>query len=183
MRTRSNLAIAFVLLSILSGVKARAQEATERVQLRDGRVSFAPPAGFKPMSKEAINIKFGRKGVAFAPELVYSNEQQNVSVAVGFTGSGLDAVQLDELKPFLEEQLKSNIPGVEWIEREIITRGGTRWIHLHLKAQAIDTAIINDMYFTKFDGQLLLFNFNSTVAQHEKYKESLHKSAQTITVK
>jgi hypothetical protein len=181
---RSNrvIAIVFVLLAALPGAKAHAQT-EERVQLRDGRVSFVLPAEFKPMSKEAVKVKFGRKGAAFAPEFVYSNEQQNVSVAVGFAGSGFEAVQLDELKPFLEEQLKRNIPGVEWIEREIITRGGARWIRLHLKAQAIDTGIVNDMYFAKFDGQLLLFNFNSTIAQYEKYKESLLKSAQTITVK
>jgi hypothetical protein len=52
-----------------------------------------------------------------------------------------------------------------------------------LKAAAIDTGIINDMYFTVFDGQLLLFNFNSTIAQYETHKESLRRSAQTITVK
>jgi hypothetical protein len=39
------------------------------------------------------------------------------------------------------------------------------------------------MYATVFDGQMLFFNFNSTIAQYEKYKESLLKSAQTITVK
>ena len=179
---RSNFAIAFVLLLILSGAKSHAQ-VEERAQFRDGRVSFVPPAGFKPMSKEDINVKFGRKGASFAPEFAYSNEQQIVSVAVGFVGSGLEAAQLDELKKFFEAQLESSIPGVEWIEREMITRNGTRWIHLHLKAQAIDTGIINHMYATVFDGQLLLFNFNSTIARYEKYKESLHKSAQTITVK
>ncbi|HZH92389.1 MAG TPA: hypothetical protein VEX70_17465 [Pyrinomonadaceae bacterium] len=181
---RSNLAIAilFVLLAALPGAKADAQT-EERVQLRDGRVSFVLPAGFKPMSKEAINVKFARKGAAYAPEFAYSNERQNVSVAVGFAGSGLQAAQLDELRKFFEAQFETNIPGVEWIEREIITRNGTRWIHLHLKAKAIDTGIINDMYATVFDGQMLFFNFNSTIAQYEKYKESLLKSAQTITVK
>lgn len=179
---RSKLRIAFVLLALLSGAQAHAQT-EERVQLKDGRVSFVLPAGFKPMSKEDINFKFGRNGAAYAPEFAYSNERQNVSVAVGFNGSGFQAAQLDELKKFFEAQLERSIPGVEWIEREIITREGRRWIHLHLKAKAIDTGIINDMYATIFDGQLLLFNFNSTIAQYENYKESLRKSAQTINVK
>ena len=179
---RSNLAIAFVLLALLSGAKAQAQT-EERAQLKDGRVSFVPPAGFKPMSKEDINIKFSRKGEAYAPEFAYSNDAGNVSVAVGSRGSGLQAAQLDELKKFLEAQLEGSIPGLEWIEREIITRDGRRWVRLHFKAAAIDTGIINDMYFTIFDGQLLLFNFNSTIAQYDKYKESLRKSAETITVK
>lgn len=181
---RSNLAItAFVLLAILSGANAYAQQAEERVQLKDGRVSFVLPAGFKPMSKEDINFKFGRNGAAYAPDFAYSNERQNVSVAVGFRGSGLEAAPLDELKQAMEAQLERSIPGVEWIEREIITRDGRRWIHLYLKAKAIDTGIVNDMYFTIFDGQLLLFNFNSTIAQYDSHKESLRRSAQSITVK
>jgi hypothetical protein len=177
--------MAFVLLlSLLSGAQAYAQQGSEeRVQLRDGRISFVPPAGFKPMSKDDIAFKFGRNGAAYAPELAYSNEPQNVSVAVGFGGSGFRETQLDELKKFLETHLERSIPGVEWIEREIITRDGRRWLHLRLKAAAIDTGIVNNMYGTVFDGQLLMFNFNSTVSQYEKYKESLHKSAQTITVK
>jgi hypothetical protein len=181
---RSSLVFVLVLLAVLSGVEAHAQQTTEeRVQLRDGRVSFVLPAGFKAMSKEDINFKFGRNGPAYAPEFAYSNERQNVSVAVGFNGSGLQAAQLDELKKFFEAQLERSIPGVEWIEREIITRDGRRWIHLHLKAAAVDTGVINDMYATVFEGQLLLFNFNSTIAQYENYKESLRKSAQSITLK
>lgn len=186
---RANLAIALVLLFLLSGAfapdsaGAKAQESGERVSLRDGRVSFVPPAGFKPMSKEDIAIKFGRNGAANAPAFAYSNEQQNVSVAIGFKGSGFQPGDLDELKPAIETQLEKIVPGLEWIERGIITRNGKSWIRLHSKTAAIDTGIVNDMYLTIFDGQLVMFNFNSTVAQYEKYKESLRKSAQTITVK
>ncbi|HZH29832.1 MAG TPA: hypothetical protein VEY11_03640 [Pyrinomonadaceae bacterium] len=180
---RPSFAIVFVLLSLLSGANAYAQESGERVQLRDGRVSFVPPAGFKPMSKEDINVKFGRKGEVHAPDYAYGNERQNVSVAVGFRGSGLQEALLDELKKIMVAQFESSIPGIEWIEREIITREGRRWLRLHFKAKAIDTGIINDMYFTIFDGQLLLFNFNSTIAQYENYKESLRRSAQSINVK
>jgi hypothetical protein len=179
----ARIAFAFLLLAVVCGARAHAQDTAERVQLRDGRISFVPPAGFKPMSKEAIAFKFGRNGAAYAPELVYSNEPQNVSVAMTFGGSGLREAELDELKKFLETQLGRSIPGVEWIEREIVTREGRRWIHLRLKAAAIDTGVYNDIHATVFDGQLLMFNFNSTIAQYEKYKESLRKSAQSINIK
>jgi hypothetical protein len=181
---RSNLAInAFVWLALLSGANFVHAQTEERVQLKDGRVSFVLPAGFKPMSKEDINFKFGRNGAAYAPDFAYSNERQNVSVAVGFRGNGLPPIPLEELKKMMEAQLEKSIPGVEWIAREIITRNGTRWVRLHLKAAAIDTGVINDMYITVFEGQMLLFNFNSTIAQYESHKEILRKSAETITVK
>ena len=181
---RSHLVLALVLLAVLSSAKVHAQATEERVQFKEGRVSFVPPAGFKPMSKEDINFKFGRNGAAYAPDFAYSaNERHNVSVAFGAKGKGLPPISLDELKKMMEAQLESSIPGLEWIEREIVTLNGTRWIRLHLKSAAVDTGIINDMYFTVFDGQLLLFNFNSTIAQYDNYKESLRKSAETITVK
>ena len=124
---RSNLAIiAFVVLAVLSGANVQAQTG-ERVELKDGRVSFVLPAGFKAMSKEDINFKFGRNGAAYAPDIAYSNERQNVSVAVGFRGSGLPPIPLEDLKKMMEAQLEKSIPGVEWIEREIITLNGTRW--------------------------------------------------------
>jgi hypothetical protein len=104
-------------------------------------------------------------------------------VAVTFGGSGFRDEGLDELKKFLEAQLERSLPKVEWIGREVVVRDGRRWIHLHLKAGAIDTDVVNDIHATLFGGQLLMFNFNSTTAQYEKYKEGLHKSAQTITVK
>ncbi|HEV2763512.1 MAG TPA: hypothetical protein VGV38_11090 [Pyrinomonadaceae bacterium] len=181
---RTNLAIAFVLLSALSAAAARAQEPAGRVQLLGGRVSFVPPNGFKPMSKEDIAFKYGRLGEAGAPQYAYSNERQNVSVAVGLRGNGgLRPEQLDELKKFLEADFARGIPGLEWVEREIVTLNGTRWIHLYAKAPAVDTNVVNDIYATIFDGRLLLFNFNSTVAQYEAHKESLRRSVQTITVK
>ncbi|MDX6269477.1 MAG: hypothetical protein QOD28_700 [Acidobacteriota bacterium] len=177
---RSNLALASVLLAVLSGAVAHAQEP---VRLAEGRVSFVPPAGFKPMSKEDIAVKFGRKGEAYAPDVVYSNERQNVSVAAGLASGRVAPEQLGEFQKFMESMLEKSIPRVEWLRRERVTVNGVVWIHLSLKAEAIDTDIHNEMYFTPFGDKVVIFNFNSTVAEYEKHKEVLEKSATTITVK
>jgi hypothetical protein len=183
-RAHRAIVLSLVLLAALSSAKAHAQEdGGERVELKEGRISFVLPAGFKAMSKEAIAFKFGRLGAEKAPKFVYSNERQTVSVAVDLLGSGLQNAPLDDLKKAFESVWERVIPGLEWIEREIITRDGRRWIHLRLKSAAVDTGVVNDIYATLFDGQLLTFNFNSTVGQYEKHKDSLLKSAQTITVK
>jgi hypothetical protein len=167
---------------LLSGAQAQAQT-EERVSLKGGRISFVPPAGFKPWSKEAIASMFGRDGAPNAPEVIYSDERKNASLVVGFTVGGLQAEQLDEAKQGLEGEVNHRVPGVEWIEREIITRNGRRWIHLYWKAPTADVGFVNDLYVTIFDGQLLMFTFKSTIAQYENYKDSLRRSAQTITVK
>lgn len=183
---RSNLAIVFGLLLIgFSGATAQQaqKQASPRVRLVNGRVSFVPPAGFKAMSKEDIALKFGRNGAAHAPDVVYSNERQNVSVAVRFAPSRLAPEQLDEFQKVMETTLERSIPKLEWLAREQLTLNGVRWIHFSLKSAAIDTGVYNEMYFTPFDDKVLIFNFNSTVGEYEKYGESLKQSAQTIIVK
>ena len=177
---KTALAFSFALAAALFAGAAAAQEP---VRIGDGRISFVPPEGFKPMSREDILFKFGRKGAAEAPEVVYSDERQSVSVAVGFRGRNLSAERLPELRRVLEADLERNLKGLEWRTREIIELNGVRWIHFNLKAAAIDTDVVNDMYGTVFDGRLLTFNFNSTVAQYDGHKESLEKSARSITVK
>ncbi len=180
MLRRLNLVIAFVLMAVLSGAVAQAQEP---VRLAEGRVSFVPPAGFKPMSKEDIAFKFGRKGEAYAPDVVYSNERMNVSVAAGLATGRVAPEQLGEFQKAMESMLEQSIPRLEWLRRERVTVNGVVWIHLSLKAAAIDTDIHNEMYFTPFGDKVVIFNFNSTIAEYEKHREVLEKSAATISLK
>ena len=177
---KTALAFSFALAAALFAGAAAAQEP---VRIADGRISFVPPEGFRPMSREDILFKFGRRGAAEAPEVVYSNERQSVSVAVAFRGRNLSEGQLPGLKQVLEADLERNLKGLEWQAREIIELNGVRWIHFKMKAAAIDTDVVNDIYATIFGDRLLTFNFNSTVAQYDNHKEGLEKSARTITVK
>ncbi len=186
---RLNLAIVFVLLVLLAvsssatAQQARKKESPQRVRLAGGRISFVPPAGFKAMSKEDIAFKFGRNGGAHAPDVVYSNERQNISVAVRFAPSRVAHEHLDEFQKVMETTLEGSIPNLEWLAREQLTLNGVRWIHFSLKAAAIDTGVHNEMYFTPFDDKVLIFNFNSTIGEYEKYGASLKQSARTIIVK
>ncbi|HYP01605.1 MAG TPA: hypothetical protein VER76_15550 [Pyrinomonadaceae bacterium] len=177
----------FLLVALLPAASVRAQEAAAasapRVQLADGRVSFVPPAGFKLMSKEDINFKFGRNGAAYAPEIVYTNERQNVSVAITFAPARVTPEQLDDFQKAMEKSLEASIERLEWLAREQVTLKGVRWIHLSLKSGALDTDVYNEMYMTPLGPKVLMFNFNSTVAQYERHREALRKSAETITVK
>ena len=173
---------AFALAAALLAVAAAAQQ-QQPVRLAGSRISFIPPEGFKPMTREEVLNKFSRKGEAGAPEAVYGNERQSVTVAVGFSGENLSAVPLPELKRLLEADFERSLKDIEWRAREIVELNGVSWIHFNMKASAVDTQIVNDIYTTVFDGRLLIFNFNSTVALYDAHKESMEKSARTITVK
>lgn len=82
----------------------------------------------------------------------------------------------------MEQTLPRMVPGLTWLAREIVEINRTRWVHFELTSHAIDTDIHNHMYMTSFDGKLLGFNFNSTIAQYEKYKDALARSRNSIRI-
>jgi hypothetical protein len=175
----STLTAAVAAVALLAAAAA----AQEPVQLAGGRVSFVPPEGFKPMAREDVVIKFGRNGADEAPEHVYSNERQAVTIAFGFKGQNVPADALPEVKRLLEADFERRLPGIEWRAREFVELNGVRWIHFNMKTPAIDVPVVNHMYITILDGRLLMFNFNSSAAFYDAHKESLLKSARTITIK
>jgi hypothetical protein len=152
----------------------------DRVSMANGRVSFVPPAGFRAMTEDEIKLKYPRGN---APQYAYSNEEMNVSIAITFSPHPVTLEGLPQLKAAMEEALPRLIPGLNWVTREIVKINGRPWVHLEMTSFAIDTDIHNEMYMTAFDGKMLGFNFNSTVAQHDRYKDALKKSRNTIRVK
>lgn len=154
-------------------------QAGEVVSLAKGKVSFELPPGFRAMTEEMIRFKFPRGN---PPTHVYANEKLNVSVAITFSPQPLSPGQLPELKSAMEQTLPRMVPGLKWLAREIVEINGTRWVHFELTSHAIDTDIHNHMYMTSFDGKLFGFNFNSTIAQYERYKDALKESRDSIRI-
>lgn len=167
----SKLTILFLMILPVS--------AQDRVSMADGRVSFSPPDGFRAMTEADIKLKYPR---ANPPQHVYSNEQMNVSIAITFSTQSVTLEGLPRLKAAMEQALPRLIPGLHWVTREIVEINGRPWVHFEMTSFAIDTDIHNEMYLTAFDGKMLGFNFNSTVAQRDRYKDALKKSRDTIRI-
>jgi hypothetical protein len=153
--------------------------AEDRVFFAGRKVSFVPPAGFRPMTEEMIRFKFPRGN---PPQQVYANEKMSVSVAITFSPQVLSPRQLPDLKSAMEQTLPGLVPGLAWLAREIVEINGVEWVHFELTSHAIDTDIHNHMYMTSFNGKMLGFNFNSTIAQYETYKEELARSRESIRI-
>jgi hypothetical protein len=153
--------------------------AQNRVSMVGGRVSFVLPDGFRAMTEAEIKLKYPRGNV---PQSVYSNEQTDVSIAITFSSQPVTLESLPALKASMEEMLPRVIAGLSWVSREIVKIDGRTWIHFEMTTFAIDTDIHNEMYITAFDGKMLAFNFNSTAAQHDRHKDALKKSIDTIRV-
>jgi len=165
-----------VAILILIFLPASAQD---RVSMADGRVSFVPPDGFRAMTEAEIKLKYPRSN---APQYVYSNEPMNVSIAITFSPQAVTLEGLPQLKAAMEQALPRLVPGLNWLTREIVEINGRPWVHFEMTSFAVDTDIHNEMYMTAFDGKMLGFNFNSTVAQYDRYKDALKRSRDTIRV-
>ncbi|MCU0552673.1 MAG: hypothetical protein MUC48_25365 [Leptolyngbya sp. Prado105] len=155
-------------------------ESAGKVTLADGRISFTLPAGFTPLTQEEIALKFPRTGNP--PSHAYGNAERNVTIAVTFSQAKLTPAQLPELKAALRPQISKAVPNLEWIKDEIIPVNNTQWVHYEFVSQAIDTKVHNDAYFTSFDGRMMGFNFNSTVAKWDAAKDELMKTRDSIVI-
>ena len=156
--------------------------ATKRVSLVGGRVSFVPPAGFTAMTGQEIALKFPNRG-GNPPKYVYANQRRNVGVAITFSSARLSPKQLPELKNAMSKFLEQAMLNIKWITQGFVQINSLRWVQLEFISRAIDTNIHNDTYFTSFDGKMLGFNFNSTVEQYGAHKAELLKSRDSIIIK
>ncbi len=82
----------------------------------------------------------------------------------------------------MESFIEKTKTGVRWFRKEMVKQNGQRWIHFEFTSRAVDTTIHNYMYLTLLDERLLLFNFNATVEEYDKYKEALERSRDSIRI-
>ena len=151
-----------------------------RVALYDGVVSFVPPEEFSLLSEEIVSIKYPE---AKGRGIVYGNSRTTVSIAITYPPPRvLRPEQLTEFKAFMEPVIEKQKPGLEWLKKEFVEVNGQRWIHFEFISPAVDTKIHNHMYLTSLDDRMLVFNFNSTIAEYEGYKDALAKSKESIQV-
>jgi hypothetical protein len=153
--------------------------ASERVSFANGKVSFVPPAGFRPMTQEQIDKKFPPGN---APKHVFANERQSVSVGITFSPAKVSPDQLPEIKAAFEQMLPKMVPGLKWQNQELVEINGTKWARFKFISRAIDTNIQNDMYVTSFRGRALIFGFNSIVSQYDEVQASFAESRNSIKI-
>jgi uncharacterized protein YegJ (DUF2314 family) len=171
--------ILLLFLLTISCSQGSARVESDRTSLADGRVSLKLPMNFKALTKDEIANKYPRGN---APQYVFANETQSVSIAITFSSTNLTNDKLEEFKESMKTMFERIIPGLQWKEREVVECNGRKWVHFKLISNAIDTEIINDMYFTPFDSKTLMLNFNSVVSQYEGIKQQLEECKSSIRI-
>lgn len=173
--------LAFAPVRAAAQTEKPAAPIAKRVTFAGGRVSFAPPPGFLELTPAQIAAKY--PSVPADVRRVFADDKRaRVSIMVTFSPAKVSPAQLPTLKTVLETALAKQMPGLQWITRELTTLGGVPCVHLEMTSQALDTTIHNDMYFTSFAGKMLGFNFNATVDQQKKAQTALRQSRDSIKI-
>jgi hypothetical protein len=143
----------------------------------DGGVRFVLPPGYRALGKAEIARKFSSDS---APQYVWAGDQK-LSATIALTRDAM-RVSPTEL-PLLQEPMRKSLEAdktLQWLGRETIEINGQSWIHFEFITQAVDTRIYNDLYFTSWNGQLLIFNFNATLAQRALVTPLFHKCRDSV---
>lgn len=153
----------------------------QRVSIIGSDASFEPPAGFKELSAEEIALKFNRG--SNPPKFVVGNEDATTTVAYEVRPIAATEADLPEMLAAFDQQFQKRIPGLKWIQREIIEKSGQSWIFLEFTSTAADADIHNIMLMTPLNGALLAINFNSTRTEFASYEAGLRASIDSIQLK
>ncbi len=154
--------------------------AAELVTLDGGAVRFEAPDGFKPVPQEIIDLKYPSSR---APKYVIGNESAATTIAYDLKPHDVPQERIDQARESFAAAFPRMIPGLEWKENKTITLAGQKWGYLEMTTTAVDTNIHNIMLFTGHNGQMLVFNFNSTKEEFPKYEQALRKAVETIQIK
>jgi hypothetical protein len=88
--------------------------------------------------------------------------------------------KLDEVQKVFTALFGKIVPIIAWKRNEIIEHEGQKWLFMEMTSEAMDTDIYNMLLVTGFDGQMLVFNFNSTKEEFPKYERMLRDSIKSI---
>lgn len=150
------------------------------VQIESTGISFEAPADFMVYNEEQISQKWPNER---APKWAVGNENGRTTIAYDIKPHDISDAPLEKVKESFEQIFERMVPGLEWIERKVITLNNKEWIFFEMKSNAIDTDIHNIMLTTSYGKEMLVFNFNSTVEEFPAYEEELRNSISSIQIK
>ena len=147
----------------------------------DGQnISFDAPQGFTELSGEEIALKFPSSR---APQFVVGNEKRSTTIAYDLKQDRVQLSDLPDFKNAMIQMFNRIVPGIQWKQDQIVEINGREFVHFEFVSSAVDADIYNIMLTTSYQDRMLVFNFNSTVADFEAYEEQLRQTISTISIK
>ena len=149
-----------------------------RITFADNRVSFTPPPTFTPLDSESLAAKFPRTG---APRHAIGNARRTTTIAYDQMDGPAPSDDLEKLRTVLLANF-APLPNLRWVASDVRSVGQHRWAYVEFTAAGADQELHNIVLLTVSAGRLVMFNFNSTVAEFPKVERGLRASIASIKV-
>ena len=154
--------------------------AREKITIPGSTVTLEAPIDFTPLTAEEIAVKFPRTK---PPGYVVGNARRTTTIAYDLKPHPIKDDTLEQGLEVFGTIMGRIVANVVWKRKEIISMAGQRWIFLELTSSAVDTDIYNIILITPFEGQMLIFNFNSTKEDFPKQEAALRASVASIRLR
>lgn len=136
--------------------------AQEVVLIGGDKLNFTLPDGFKLLSHNDE-----------VPSYSYANELKTISLEVFVPGVQLVPEDLEKHKEVAIVLTELSFPNLKWLNREIINRGGRKWIYLSYEAKNQNNETIHfDYYIASIELSLVSVMFVLKASESERYKDT-----------
>lgn len=142
--------------------KSGNQIETEYIHVDDEKFYVKVPKNFKQLDYETIIKKYSGD----VPDIVFSNEETTINVAISLTDNQMKDAQIKQYKEYLENLLKDS---GEVISSNYYKVGNHNVGQIKLMSEAPDTKIYNNTIFFSYNDKLVIIAFNCTEDLKEEW--------------
>ena len=136
---------------------------TEYYSFDNSKFYLKIPKSFKQLDYETITKKYNGN----VPNIVFSNEETTINVAVSLTDDKMSNTQIKSYKEAMENLLKDNS---EIISSDLYELSGHNIGKIKLISEAQDTSIYKNMIFFSYNDKLVIVTFNCTTELQKEWQ-------------
>lgn len=136
---------------------------TEYSNFDDSKFYLKIPKSFKQLDYETITTKYNGD----VPNIVFSNDETTINVAVSLNGNEMKNNQIKEFLNIMEKTLKDNS---EVLETDLYKIDNHNIGKIKLISKGEDTDIYNNMIFFSYNNELVIITFNCTTELQDEWQ-------------
>lgn len=136
---------------------------TEYAYIDNNKFYFKVPTEFKELTYEEILNKYDNN----YPNVVYSNDDLTINIAINLTNSKMKNTQIENYANYIYKRLKDSN---EIISNEIYKIQKYDVGKIEFISNANDTKIYNNMIFFSYNDKLVIITFNSILELKDEWE-------------
>lgn len=167
------LAVCFVIQIVINGENKKLEKESDKLEILTTRTEsgieieteyskfdnsnfyLKIPKKFKQLDYEIITTKYN----GAVPNIVFSNDETTINVAVSLTDDSMKESQINDYKEYMENVFKDNSQIIDTNYYKVDNHNVGQ---IKLLSNASDTKIYNNMIFFSYNDKLIIITFNCT---------------------